>query len=104
MKPTYPPGITDLLQADLPPDPRTLPFTTVGPAEPVLPPGPDSNVLRVYQLPPGLGQWYAHVGDGLDRRSVRYGPCAEAAEALCGLADNLRKRAHQFDPFWEPTA
>jgi hypothetical protein len=104
MKPTYPPGVVNLIpEADLPSDPRSLPFTTVSPEEELPPPGPDSNVIRVFRWPAGVGQWFCRVGDGQDKSSIQYGPGNDPAALLERFAAYLSRRGHQFDQFWEPS-
>lgn len=65
-------------------------------------PGPESNILRVFQWPPHCGQWFARIGAPNDRRSIQYGPLRSAAEVLESLARHLAARGYRFDGGYEP--
>lgn len=85
---------------DAPPPPIAGP--TIPAPDPAAQPGPEANVIRVFQWPPHCGQWYARVGSPGDRRSIQFGPLRTAAEVLESFAKHLAARGHRFDGGYEP--
>jgi hypothetical protein len=91
-----------LLTPEAPPPP--VAGVTIPAPDPTAEPGPESNIIRVFQWPAHCGQWYARVGSPGDRRSIQYGPLRTAAEVLEGFAKHLAARGYRFDGGYEPPA